>query len=119
MSIRTELVDFLVANLSDDYVVQPFVTNFTGIKDLTVAVTTDTYTPVRQGTYEVNTNVVVASPHEDPERAEDQLDNAVVDILHVLESAHNVTASAERIVIGEKRYAFKIQCTFTLTDDSE
>lgn len=120
MSIRTELVDYLVDALPDTYVIQPFMTDFTGIKDLTVAVTTDRYVPVRQGTWEVNTNVVVASPNEDPQRAEDQLDDAVVEVLLALEGRDNVTAEAERIVIKDKRYAFRIQCTFTLTDsDSE
>lgn len=118
MSIRTEVVDFLVESLPDSYVVMPYVPtagDYGDIKDLTVSVETTRYDQgPSAGVWTVATAIYVVAPFEDYERAEDALDEAVTTVLLAMEKTANVSLAAERVVIAGKHHAFKIDTTFPL-----
>lgn len=122
MSIRTELVDFLAANLSDNYVIAPYVDDFGDLKDLTIAVETTSYGPgPSSGVWAASVTVYVVAPFEDFARAEDALDVAVPDVLNVLGGTNHISLTADRVVIADKHHGFKIETTYTVdkTADEE
>lgn len=115
MSIRTELVDFLTANLSDEYAIQPYASDFGDLKDLTVAVETTSYGPgPSSGVWAASVTVYVVAPFEDFARAEDALDAAVPEVLNALDDVEHISLTADRVVIAEKHHGFKIETTFAV-----
>lgn len=85
-----------------------------------VIATALTPAPVRHAWYQGEVSVHVASPHDDPDRAEDDLDAALADVLHALDQPDAegiIWTTARRGTLDGKYPSWEITCTATILKD--
>lgn len=125
MSIRTELCDYLEAVLAattglQDVKLVRSVRELGQIASATLVVKTDQFTPLaaapttkRQGTF----TATLISPHQDIDRAEDDLDDRLELLLPALFTSGLIYTEATQVGYGESNLAYDIRIQSILTSE--
>lgn len=117
MSVRTEVAAFLTERLPD-YKVIPYGRVLDGVEDLAVMVEVTRYERQAQF-WNATVTVWVVTGHQDPERAESALDDALLETLGALNDFPSVDVSAERVVIQDSFNAYQITLNVNVTFEQD
>lgn len=113
MSVRQGVTNGLAAQLPG-YKVLPYARALDGVESVVVMVQVQSYTRVASR-WDCATSVYVIVGVEDPERAEDALDDALEAVLNALSLNNNVSElSANRIVWADKYHAYEINISIPI-----